>query len=167
MSNTPVHFFEVGSEQREAAAQPGPGYRDLQRAVLLAGGPGHPGADHRLVLPELQVAPPPVHRVVDPAGRPALRAGELRAGLEVDLELEDHPAVAALGELAARHYPGPGQSQRRREKFVLIVHPANARQLPAVVQSETLPLKSLSRSAGERQARRPEATRSSRPTHDK
>ena len=74
--------------QRKTAAFPGPRNLGEQNSVFIALGAWHPGDEKGLVLPEVEMPPLLLHRVMDRAPLPTLRTGKLRSGFEVQPQTE-------------------------------------------------------------------------------
>ena len=99
----------------KSAASPSPWHRGLQDSVFLAAGAGHPGVEFGAMLPEVQMPPLLLHRVVNRAELPALRASELAARLEIQPELQ---LSSSHIHLAFDHFPSTSQTQRLAEKNI-------------------------------------------------
>jgi hypothetical protein len=102
-------------EQREAAARPRPRHLDQPDPARVAANPRDARVQMCLVLKEVQMAPALLRRVVCPAPlSPALRAGEGRTPLEVEV----HVQSTSLGvERRPHNAPRPSQAQGLLEEL--------------------------------------------------
>jgi hypothetical protein len=107
----------------KSAASRSPRPRGLQDPVFLAAGAGYPGIEFGAVLPEVQMPPLLLHRVVNRAELSTLRASELAARLEIQPELQLSPTNI---HLALDHFPSTSQTQRFAEKNIGIHSPESA-----------------------------------------
>ena len=80
-------------------------------------GARHPGDQLSAMLPKVQMPPLLLHRIVNRTERSALRAGKLRAGLEIQ---PDFQLPACDVHLALDHFPPTAQSQGFPEKNICV-----------------------------------------------
>ena len=99
----------------KSAASPSPWHCGLQDSVFLAVGAGYPGVEFGAMLPEVQMPPLLLYRVVNRTELPALRASELAARLEIQPELQ---LSSSHIHLAFDHFPSTSQTQRLAEKNI-------------------------------------------------